>query len=218
MEFAAASGEWIRARNLRQGSNLPSMFYIILALLSTLGNSGCRSSSPPASSSPSLSDAPLTVTEYIAQAMDFDCFLPQAQGAKDPLDRWYRVGNFFIKSATRQTRSVLEIARGERSGPYPVGTIVQLVFMEAMVKRGGGFCPEANGWEFFTLTVTAGVPSIQSRGCREVTNFLGGNCFNCHSKARPQFDFICNGDHGCDPLGVTPEIIQGFQEGDERCR
>lgn len=179
----------------------------------------CSSPKPfPSSLESGITDAPGEVTEYIAQTKDFDCFLPQAQEGKDPLDRWYRVGNFFIKSATGKTRTVLEIAQGKRAGPYPVGTVVQLIFMEAMVKRGGGFCPEADGWEFFTLDVTDGVAQIRARGCKEVTNFLGGNCFSCHSKARKEFDFLCDGDHGCDPLGVSPEVIQGLQDGDERCR
>jgi hypothetical protein len=33
------------------------------------------------------------------------------------------------------------------------------------------------------------------------------NCFTCHVKARPEFDFICEQDHGCDPIPVSEQIV-----------
>ena len=59
--------------------------------------------------------------------------------------------------------------------------------------------------------------TIDARGTDSVVNQFGGNCFGCHAKAAPQWDFICGADHGCDPLGLSPQIIEGVQQGDARC-
>jgi predicted ATPase len=32
---------------------------------------------------------------------------------------------------------------------------------------------------------------------------LGMNCFACHSQAKPEFDLVCEQDHGCAPIPVT---------------
>ena len=42
-----------------------------------------------------------------------------------------------------------------RAATYPVGTILQLVPQEAMVKRRKGFDPATKDWEFFFLTTDA---------------------------------------------------------------
>ena len=44
-----------------------------------------------------------------------------------------------------------------------------------------------------------------------------GNCFACHIKARPEWDLICEQDHGCDPLEITPKVISLIQQTDPRC-
>jgi hypothetical protein len=31
----------------------------------------------------------------------------------------------------------------------------------------------------------------RTRGFAEVNNRFGGNCFNCHAKARPEWDLVC---------------------------
>jgi hypothetical protein len=33
----------------------------------------------------------------------------------------------------------------------------------------------------------------------------------------PQFDFVCEKTHGCEPLGISDDIILFFQNGDARC-
>ena len=101
--------------------------------------------------------------------------------------------------------------------PYPIGTVVQLIYFEAMVKRSVDVFPESDGWEFFSLTVNNGEVSIAERGSTQVENFLGGNCFGCHSKAEAQYDFICETTHGCDPLGASAIEIELLQQIDPRC-
>lgn len=150
--------------------------------------------------------------EYVAQESDFDCILG-----------WDKVGKFRIINRLGSQADALAVARGEKKGPFPVGTIIQLVPVEAMVKRGRGFAPEANDWEFFFLDPkldSEGRPvgkTIQTRGARETINRFGGNCFDCHVKAQ-SFDFICRTDHGCDPIPLAEApLIDGFQAADASC-
>src|ERR671918_719140 len=58
----------------------------------------------------------------------------------------------------------------EGGGPFPVGTIIQLVPQEAMVKRAPGFDPDSNDWEFFALDVSPEGTKIVTRGGAEVVN------------------------------------------------
>ena len=52
----------------------------------------------------------------------------------------------------------------------------------------------------------------------EVNNRLGLNCFACHVKAKPEFDFVCEIDHGCDPIPVTRAMFGALQRTDPRCK
>jgi hypothetical protein len=47
---------------------------------------------------------------------------------------------------------------------YPVGTILQLVPFEAMVKHPRETFPKTNGWEFFALDVSEAGTKIRDRG------------------------------------------------------
>ncbi len=102
-------------------------------------------------------------------------------------------------------------------GTYPPGSVVQLVPTEVMVKHPQGFNAATRDWEFFELDVSAQGSSIRNRGFVDVVNKFGGNCFGCHIKAEPQFDLICEQDHGCDPIPVTREMIADIQAADPRC-
>ena len=145
---------------------------------------------------------------------------------------WDRVRNFRITNlvSERKRKRALRVAKRER-GRYPVGTVIQLIPFEVMVKRGRGFSKETRDWEFLTLAgfrqfrlqldPATGNPIIDTRGTTEVVNFLDGNCFACHGKSKKRFDLVCEQEHGCDPLplsGLTPE---GFDDiartGDPRC-
>ena len=59
---------------------------------------------------------------------------------------------------------------------------------------------------------------IHSRGAAEVNNRLGLNCFACHVKAKPEFDFICEQTNGCDPIPVTRPMFTALQRSDPRCK
>ena len=57
---------------------------------------------------------------------------------------------------------------------------------------------------------------ILTRGQTEVVNRFGDSCMNCHAKSEPQFDFVCETTHGCDPLALSDELITALQSADPR--
>jgi hypothetical protein len=145
--------------------------------------------------------------DFDPQASDFEC-----------ITRWTHVRNFYVTNKLGNLDGTLAIANDTTNGgKYPVGTIIQLVPFEAMVKRHAGFSADTNDWEFFSLNAAATGTQIVSRGTKNVVNQFGGNCFTCHQKADPKFDFVCEETHGCDPLPLTPQLIQAAQASDARC-
>jgi hypothetical protein len=128
------------------------------------------------------------------------------------------VGDHFVTNVRGHLDEALAVARSPRGGRYPVGTIIQLVPQEAMVKRAAGFSPATNDWEFFSLNVSPTGTKILSRGGAEVLNRFGGSCSGCHGAAQPAFDFVCGQDHGCAPLPIGPEVIKALQDADPRPR
>ncbi|MBC7602598.1 MAG: hypothetical protein H7255_08065 [Ramlibacter sp.] len=104
------------------------------------------------------------------------------------------------------------------SGDYPVGTVLQLVPNEVMVKRPRGLNPVTRDWEFFLIDVSEQGSKIYKLGFAGVNNHFGGNCFACHVKARPDFDFICEQDHGCDAVPFTRAMFGAVQRPDSRCK
>jgi len=109
------------------------------------------------------------------------------------------------------------VAESPDGGVYPVGTVIQLIPSEAMVKRADGWSPQTGDWEFFSLSVSANGTVIEDRGATETVNQFGGNCLDCHALAEPQWDFVCEQDHGCDPIPIPEATIDMLQEGDPRC-
>ena len=140
------------------------------------------------------------------QAADFKCIL---DGTK--------VRQFFVVNPLGHLDEALEVASSKKGGTYPVGTILQLIPQEAMVKRRAGWNPATGDWEFFSLSVLATETVIDARGGEEVVNAFGGNCYECHSKAEAQWDLVCEDTHGCDPLSIGDDIIESLQNGDTRC-
>ncbi len=148
-------------------------------------------------------------------------------GAEEDLDmspedfvcilEWDKVRNLRIANLLGYQDEALAVANSPDGGVYPVGTVIQLVPTEAMVKRAAGTSPISGDWEYFFLEVSAQGTEIATRGFEEVVNGFGGNCQDCHSKAAPQWDFICEKDHGCDPLPFTDEQIEAVQNADPRC-
>ena len=127
------------------------------------------------------------------------------------------VDRFFVGNLDGDLEGTLAVARSESGGTYPVGSVVQLVPTEVMVKRAAGFSQETNDWEFFDLDISPQGTKILTRGHKDVVNRFGNNCLECHAKAEPQWDMICQLDHGCDPIPITDAMIRGLQKTDPRC-
>jgi hypothetical protein len=156
--------------------------------------------------SPSESAADTDATDLDMQADDFPCLTTMESTGR------YRFVN--LLGDQDDTRAVAESATG---GVFPVGTLIQLVPGEAMVKRRAGFDATTLDWEFFALGISAEGTTITTRGGAEVQNAFGGSCFDCHVAAEPQWDLVCGADHGCVALGITQDTIQAMQAGDPRC-
>jgi hypothetical protein len=99
---------------------------------------------------------------------------------------------------------------------YPVGTILQLVPFEAMVKHPREKFPNSNGWEFFALEVSEAGTTIRDRGDNVINLLLGAPCLSCHQPAA-KFDFVCEKGHGCAPLPIDDQKIGELQKADLRC-
>lgn len=146
------------------------------------------------------------VVDPVLEADDFGCILD-----------FPKVHRFRITNVLGNLDASLAVANSPDGGEYPIGTLIQLIPTEAMVKRAPGFEPAAKDWEFFSLAVDAQGTEILDRGAAQVVNQFGGNCFDCHAKAAPQWDFVCEQDHGCDPLPFTEAQIEAVQNADPRC-
>lgn len=149
-----------------------------------------------------LADAGIDVTDG-----DFGC-----------VNEMTRVRHFFVDNLLGDLEGTLKIAQSPTGGTFPEGSVVQLVPEEVMVKHQPGFNAETGDWEFFALDVSQGTTSIQMRGGVDVINGNDRNCFECHSKANPEWDFICGKDHGCDPVMSTREQFAERQKADPRCK
>jgi hypothetical protein len=150
------------------------------------------------------------IKDFDAQPSDFHC-LAEGRSVEGHKVRIFNAH----KSALR--KAVRIVKRGRPNHEFPVGTILQLVPFEAMVKRRKGFNPAGNDWEFFALNVTAAGTTIRQRGGPEVVNvFNGTSCQTCHARAA-RFDLVCEQSHGCDPLGVSDDLLLRIQAADPRC-
>jgi hypothetical protein len=127
-----------------------------------------------------------------------------------------RVHQFFMSNPLGHLDQAIAVADSPRGGTYPVGTIIQLIPQEAMVKRAAGWNPETSDWEFFLLAIDGDQTTIEARGGAEVRNPVG-SCFECHAMAEPQWDLVCEDDHGCEALPIDDLIIQMLQDADTRC-
>jgi hypothetical protein len=126
------------------------------------------------------------------------------------------VRGFFVANLLGNAKGTLAVAHSGDGGTYPVGTVLQLVPQEAMVKHRPGWNPETDDWEFFSLDVSKSGTKILTRGAQNVVNRFGGNCAACHSAAKSKFDFVCEHDHGCAPLPIGDAVIRAIQLADPR--
>jgi hypothetical protein len=143
--------------------------------------------------------------DFVAQAGDFR-----------NLHTMTKVRGFYVDNRLGHLDEALAVANSPTGGTYPVGTIIQLVPQEAMVKRQKGFSPSTRDWEFFFLSVSATGTMIETRGTSDVVNRFGGNCAGCHQGAEARFDGVCEEDHGCAPLPIGPDVFHAIQESDPR--
>jgi hypothetical protein len=127
------------------------------------------------------------------------------------------VRGFFVANLLGKLDDTVKVAKSPNGGKYPPGSVVQLVPGEVMVKHHEGWSPATRDWEFFELDNSASGSKIKVRGTTEVVNRFGGNCFGCHVAARPEWDLICEKDHGCAPLPIKTEQIVAIQKADPRC-
>ncbi len=127
------------------------------------------------------------------------------------------VRGFYVDNLQGDLDATLAVANSPDGGVYPPGSVVQLVPGEVMVKHPEGFSPATKDWEFFELDVSPAGSSIRNRGFVDVVNRFGGNCFACHVQAKPQWDMICETDHGCEPIPLTRDVLLLLQKTDPRC-
>ncbi len=131
---------------------------------------------------------------------------------------WPKVRNTRIKHADpKKLNEAMRIFRDSKPDrEYPVGTILQLVPFEAMVKHPREKFPRANGWEFFALDVSEAGTRIRDRGDNVVNLAQGRTCLSCHQPAA-RFDFVCEKGHGCAPIPFDDQKIGELQRADARC-
>jgi hypothetical protein len=128
-----------------------------------------------------------------------------------------KVRGFYVDNLDKKSLSkTLDIAN-KGQGTYPEGSVIQLVPTEVMVKHPKGTNPSTNDWEFFELSVSKTGSAINVRGFDDVKNRFNGNCLDCHVKAKPEFDMVCEQGHGCDPIPITPQMTAVLQKTDPRC-
>ena len=154
------------------------------------------------SMTPSLYAAEITVSEN-----SFSC-----------IRDWTKVRNTYIKHADpEKLKEAVRIFKNSvPDKEYPVGTFLQLLPNEAMVKHSRQNFPGTNGWEFFDLDLSADGTKIKTRG-EQTVNFQGVKCFSCHQPA-VKFDFVCEKGHGCAPVPLDDQKIAELQGADPRCK
>ena len=105
------------------------------------------------------------------------------------------IRGFFVSNLLNNLDGTVAAAMAPQGAVYPPGSVVQLIPAEVMVKHHKGWNTQTNDWEFFELEVSEEGSKIKVRGTTQVVNKFGGNCFECHQKAEPQWDLICEDDH-----------------------
>lgn len=124
-------------------------------------------------------------------------------------------GTYIRHADPAKLKEAVQIFEGDVADKeYPVGTTIQLIPGEAMVKESKKEFPNTNGWEFFALTVSANGTKIASRG--DSASNTTGSCLGCHEPAA-KFDYICKRNHGCASIPFTDEQIATLQDHDARC-
>lgn len=189
---------------------------MLLALFLCAGCTNVSSSDAPDSNN-DLNAGLALVASTSPEVIDTDKSVMVSDDSFVCLSNMQPVRGFFVGNLLGKVAATLAAAKEPAGAPYPPGSIVQLIPAEAMVKHHKGWNSKTNDWEFFELVVTEAGAKIKVRGSTQVVNKFGGNCFECHQMAKPQWDFICEEGHGCDPLPIPDFLIRWTQRNDPRC-
>ncbi|MFT6628711.1 MAG: hypothetical protein ACJA1R_001985 [Flavobacteriales bacterium] len=132
------------------------------------------------------------------------------------LTEWEGVRGFYMTNLLGNSAESLRIAEAGFAEPAPVGTVVQLIPQEAMVKLCPGTRPATNDWEYFVLGASAEGTTITERGFEDIEN-AAGTCNSCHAGATAR-DFICEDTLLCAAAALPRPIVDQLVAGDPRCR
>ena len=91
---------------------------------------------------------------------------------------WPKVRNTHIKNDDpEKLKEAIRIFRDSvPNTEYPVGTILQLIPSEAMIKHPRGTFAKTNDWEFFSLDLSATGTKISERGDNVINHLQGVTC------------------------------------------
>ncbi len=177
-----------------------NVLLVLAALLLSAAQLGCGTA-PDALPGPAGESEDIVMT-----AADFEC-----------LHGGVRVGRVTVWNKRGHLDEALAVAESDEPGTYPVGTVLQLVPQEAMVKRAPGYSPSTNDWEFFQLGTSADGTEIIDRGPSARGVF--GACMGCHGQAPAEYDFTC-GKTQSEPCGYDENqhpLFDWLVDNDARC-
>ena len=155
---------------------------------------------------------PISADDVVAVNSDFVC-----------IDNMPRIGRYSVRNINGlQTEAEAVAATRNLGDPmpdgvdFPIGTIIQVIPKEAMVKRAAGYDPANNDWEYFKLKLTSSGTTVTARGTDGIRN-IAGECLDCHGLAK-EYESICT-DNPLDlcPLDFTIEQIDNARSNDPRC-
>ena len=146
---------------------------------------------------------------------------------------WPKVRGTYIKNADpEKLQEAMRIFRDNvPDTEYPVGTILQVIPFEAMVKHQHGTFAKTHDWEFFALDASAAGTKITDRGENVLEIFdmdaaaagvamsdhpRGVTCLSCH-QGGAKYDLVCEKGHGCAPIPLNDQQIAKLQAADPRC-
>ena len=129
---------------------------------------------------------------------------------------WEKVGKIRLFNKLDHQADAVAFAKSKAKGSYPIGTVVQLSSVEAMVKRGVGFSKETGDWEMLQLDHDGKKTVITARGTTEIKN-PAGTCVSCHAPAK-DFDFICDTNTACAALPFFIDTDIDPKTDDPRCQ
>ncbi len=137
-----------------------------------------------------------TVNEFVADDASFAGWdswdLIDTKEGEDPSLAGAHAGN----DSTSIRKIYVKDAQKPVDGMYPVGTLVVkhmksdgMEMITAMAKRGNGFDPSNNDWEYFVIMADGKIVVDNGTVMRGSTGLMNGMCVGCHSKATTDYIF-----------------------------